>query len=173
MEHFYGNIQGWFTWPSFYKDMVHKFPTGSSFIEVGSYKGQSLAYLIVEMINAGKIFNIIAVDSFAIEDGLFDIFNANLLPIKDKFSVLYEDSTDASKEFENKSLDFVFIDANHLYECVLQDIKAWLPKIKDGGIIAGHDYSGAYPGVEQAVSEIFGDKVDKNYINELCWLVNV
>jgi hypothetical protein len=51
-------------------------------------------------------------------------------------------------------LDFVFIDANHSYESVKNDIEIWYPLIKPGGFISGHDY-GVYPGVSQAVNERF------------------
>lgn len=67
-----------------------------------------------------------------------------------------EESVRASKRFKNNSLDMVFIDAIHLYENVKEDIQAWLPKIKSGGIISGDDYSDSFPGVIKAVQEIFG-----------------
>lgn len=49
-------------------------------------------------------------------------------------------SVDASKTFEDESLDYLFIDANHSFEWVVEDMKAWIPKVKEGGIIMGHDY---------------------------------
>ncbi len=58
--------------------------------------------------------------------------------------------------------DLVFIDANHEYQHVKQDILAWLPKVRLGGILAGHDYDPAIPmfsGVKQAVDEIFGNQI--------------
>jgi hypothetical protein len=52
------------------------------------------------------------------------------------------------------NLDFVYIDANHAYKYVLEDMKLWWPKVKDGGILAGHDfYSIDHFGVTQAVIE--------------------
>ncbi len=50
------------------------------------------------------------------------------------------DSMTAVKEFEDESLDFVFIDANHDYEHVLEDITEWSKKVRKGGIVSGHDY---------------------------------
>ena len=58
--------------------------------------------------------------------------------------------------------DLVFIDANHEYTHVKQDILAWLPKVRPGGILAGHDYAPEIPmfsGVKQAVDEVFGKKI--------------
>jgi len=49
----------------------------------------------------------------------------------------------------------VYIDAAHDYENVKKDILVWLPKVKQGGIIAGHDV--IIGGVKQAVVEIFGN----------------
>lgn len=55
-------------------------------------------------------------------------------------SLIKNTSVEASKEFEENTFDFVFIDADHSYEAVKQDLYAWFPKVRSGGIIAGHDY---------------------------------
>lgn len=49
-------------------------------------------------------------------------------------------SMDAVRDFEDGSLDFVYIDANHKFDFVMQDIIFWSPKVRVGGIVAGHDY---------------------------------
>lgn len=49
-------------------------------------------------------------------------------------------SVDEAKNIEDESLDFVYIDANHEFVNVVNDIAAWERKVKVGGIIAGHDY---------------------------------
>lgn len=54
--------------------------------------------------------------------------------------IVRETSLDAVRGFEDASLDFVYIDANHRYGPVLQDIAAWAPKVRAGGIVAGHDF---------------------------------
>lgn len=51
-----------------------------------------------------------------------------------------EFSTDASKQFADETLDFVYIDGNHSLLHVVQDLWYWVPKVKKGGIVAGHDY---------------------------------
>lgn len=67
----------------------------------------------------------------------------------------------AVNEFTDQSLDIVFIDARHDYEYVSEDIRIWLPKIKIGGVLCGHDYSLRYFGVVEAVNKIIGyDNVD-------------
>ena len=49
-------------------------------------------------------------------------------------------SADAVGKFDDKSLDFVYIDSNHKYEYIIQDLTLWSKKVKPGGIVAGHDY---------------------------------
>jgi hypothetical protein len=56
----------------------------------------------------------------------------------------------AADRFKWGELDFVYIDANHEYEHVLEDVRAWAPKVRAGGIVSGHDYAGD---VEKAVLE--------------------
>lgn len=49
-------------------------------------------------------------------------------------------SLDAVKKFADRSLDFVYIDGNHMKPSVLADLAAWTPKVKIGGVMSGHDY---------------------------------
>lgn len=49
-------------------------------------------------------------------------------------------SLEAAKDFEKRSLDFVYIDANHAFGYIAMDLMKWCDKVKKGGIIAGHDY---------------------------------
>ena len=46
----------------------------------------------------------------------------------------------ASRIFSDESLNFVYIDANHAYDYVVEDIEVWFPKVKKGGYLCGHDY---------------------------------
>ena len=64
-------------------------------------------------------------------------------------------SQDFVNSFEDKSLDYIFIDGDHSYEGALRDCELFFPKIKNGGIFAGHDWS--FDGVQKAVNE-FKDK---------------
>ena len=177
MNHFNSTITGWFTFERLYKHMAESLPNGATVVEVGVYEGKSFAYLMVEMINAGKRFNIFAVDSFTFtgENGksILDNFIENMKPVEGKYSIIKDQSWNAANKFEDGSIDFVFIDADHVYESVKRDILAWLPKVKKGGIIAGHDYCNEHPGVIQAVDEIFGEKLNRDYIDELCWMIKI
>lgn len=63
------------------------------------------------------------------------------------------DSLSASKIIVDEELDFAYIDASHSYIDVLADIHAWWPKIRNGGMLCGHDYCDRWPGVMQSVDE--------------------
>ena len=83
----------------------------------------------------------------------------NLKEFKDKIVFIKKTSVGASGDFEDNSLDFVYIDANHQYEFVKEDIEAWWPKVKINGMLAGDDLNRV--GVNQAVRERFGTHYPK------------
>jgi len=75
--------------------------------------------------------------------------------------------------FPDGYFDLVFIDAEHSYEGVKQDIQLWKPLLKSKGILCGHDYHGQYgaryPGVKQAVDELLGEENIKE-LPDCVWL---
>ena len=172
MEHFFQELDGWFDDPidkELYSEMVNKYPSGSHFVEVGSYKGKSASLMAVEMINNNKDIKFDCVDTWlgspehqilaeVRNDTLFNIFTENIKPVAHKVNAIRAASVEASSLYEDKSLDFVFIDADHSYEAVKEDLEAWFPKMKDGGTIAGHDYGNPTNGVKPAVDEFFLEK---------------
>ncbi len=173
------NTVNWFNFPKFY-EMVSK-KNYSDFVEVGVWKGHSLVYLGT-LLNNKKV-NITAVDlweeTYKYESGPFSEHKKNVLEIfktnvkkanlNNVIKEIKELSWEASKHFKDSSVDFVFIDADHSYDSVVKDINSWLPKIRKGGMISGHDYFNPC-GVKKAVDERFGDKV-KTYNN--CWYVEL
>lgn len=81
-----------------------------------------------------------------------------LSPFGKRSNLLRLTSAEAAKLYKPETLDFVYIDANHSYEECRKDIELWFPKLKKGGIFAGHDYlDGNLPegnfGVKRAVDE--------------------
>lgn len=79
----------------------------------------------------------------------------SIKPFKNRFRFVEEHSMDAALMFADETFDFVFIDGNHWYDYVVMDIEAWLPKVKKGGILAGHDYVDKVNcGVIRAVDEL-------------------
>ena len=182
MEHICGSDnfgEGWFSYPNLYSRIAKRFPSGSRFVEVGCWKGKSAAYMCVEIANSNKNIEFFCVDTWegSVEhegmeelSKLYDIFIDNLRPVEEYYFPLKMTSLEGAKKFKDNSLDFVFIDASHEYEDVRDDILAWYPKVKPGGIIAGHDYYHDeydwFPGVKQAVNELLTDFVP----DEKCWI---
>lgn len=94
--------------------------------------------------------NLTCVDAWAVYPGYRDHINQERLSHHygeaknrlSKYSVtmLQKYSMDAVKDFTDGSLDFVYIDANHEWPYVTQDIYYWSSKVRPGGIVSGHDY---------------------------------
>ena len=95
----------------------------------------------------------------------------NTLPFADRRIMLVAKSLQVACLIPNESLDFVYIDANHKYESVKQDIKAWYPKVKSGGLFFGHDYNGKRhdKGVKIAVNEFATAYSKEVRVNETNW----
>lgn len=183
MNHIYQEPQfgePWFSFPNLYSRMVQRFPSGSKFVEVGSWKGKSSAYMAVEIANSHKNIEFYCIDTWegSVEHQgmkdltkLYDIFLDNMKPVEPYYFPMKIKSLEAVNKFGDGTLDFVFIDASHEYQDVKEDIIAWLPKVKRGGVLAGHDYyyNGEYhPGVYAAVNEVLsGFDTD-----EYCYIYN-
>ena len=174
----FDGIEGYFTWPMLYTDMVRKFPNDSVFVELGVFKGRSLYFLLDQIKKQNKSIKVTGIDFYkALSEYTYNETIANLSEFTN-YDILNMDSVVASGMFEDNSVDFIFIDAGHTYEEVFSDIVAWLPKMKKGSIMAGHDYNatnkpGGYPGVQRAVRGIFRKRVSRRYIDEDCWLVRI
>lgn len=167
MNHFYHKIHGWFDFEDVYFKAIVHFPENSHFVEVGSWKGKSSAFMAVEILNSGKNIKFDCIDTWdgkgnngeydedidVINNSLYETFLKNMEPVVGHYTPIRMLSIEASKLYEDESLDFVYIDGSHDYESVKEDILAWIPKVKIGGVIAGHDYDHA--GVKQAVDELF------------------
>lgn len=131
--------------------------------EIGVYLGRGTAIFDEVFVSRGLDYKLVAIDHFegspehkaSNSIPLYEEALKNLEPIRDRVSLLNMESLDACKKFKDSAFDIVYIDASHEYEPVLQDIKAWLPKVKKGGFICGDDYVGGWPGVIQAVGEVF------------------
>lgn len=74
------------------------------------------------------------------EGGVYGECIKNIQGYEDRGIMLRTNSKTASSFFEDDSLDFVYIDANHAYEYVKEDLELWYPKVKSGGFVMGHDY---------------------------------
>jgi predicted O-methyltransferase YrrM len=165
----------WFNYQNIYKRIVQSVPEGGHIVEVGAWKGASTSYLAVEAQH--KKIRIDVVDTWSgsqehkdisdiRENSLFETFIDNLRPVINLINPIRTDSVSASKMYAEESLDAVFIDADHRYESVKADILAWMPRVKNGGILAGHDYILVHSGVIRAVDEL----IETPEIIRDCWL---
>jgi hypothetical protein len=142
--------------------------------------------MAVEIANSNKQINFYAIDTWDGSkenkdfnsphfthnlDQLYEIYLKNVLSVQYYIKNIKADSAQSASLFADKSVDIAFIDACHEYECVYKDILAWLPKIKSGGILSGHDYNHGWPGVDQAVHELLGIQNIKS--TEQCWIYRV
>jgi hypothetical protein len=91
------------------------------------------------------------------------------LAIYPNFKILKEYSCDAVNKFDDSSLDFVYIDANHTSAQVLDDITNWSKKVRLGGIVAGHDYfnTNASSKIQIHIKQVVNDFVTTNHIKPL------
>lgn len=147
--------------------------------EVGVWQGRTS----LELLKAREMLHHIMVDpwqapdhgsSYAMspdsiaknEQPYFDECHSTMLesvgPYMDRVTIYRLYSHQAAGLIKDKALDYVFIDAEHTYKAVMQDIRLWLPKVKEGGWIGGHDYGNLprFPGVHEAVNDAFGDSVE-------------
>lgn len=184
IQHNYQSIEGWFNMEKQYLELLYAVPEGGVFVELGSYKGKSTSFVGTEVLNSHRNIKIVAVDSFS---GLTELSNdmevseygkvdltdlhneylKNTNHVRSVVKTIVSLSHVAANQFKDESVDAIFIDAGHSYDAVTRDITAWFPKMKKGGIMAGHDYD-SWPGVKTAVDEFFGKphKVENN-----CWFI--
>ena len=164
MKHFYKDIQNWFNYELVFDRAIKNAQDGARFVEIGVWKGGSTAYMGVEIYNSNKKIIYDAIDTFEGSKehgevrGLYEEAYNNLKSLIDLkvVNLIKSHSLEAVKKYEDESIDFCFIDGSHEYQDVKADILAYLPKVKKGGILSGHDYDRIWSGVIQAVDEVLG-----------------
>ena len=142
-------------------------------IEIGSFVGESTVLF------AQSFKKVIAIDPFLADydpkdptsylfefKNVYDTYLDRTSPYSNIQTLTM--TSDAAADILNEDyFDFIYLDGLHTYEGVKTDIKNYLPMVKKGGVIGGHDYTNKLPhlvGVYDAVNEMFGapDKVYKD-----------
>ena len=149
------------------------------FIEIGSWKGYSTSVLgeVARQCN-GTVY---AVDTWKGTTGvyhhwvsqemkhedIFSIFKYNMteLNLDDIVHPLVMKSMDAVKIIADGIADLIFIDADHSYESVKEDIISWFPKVRTAGIICGHDCEGYLDSFPSEKQQSFRDGEEDSFIN--------
>jgi len=98
---------------------------------------------------------------------IYQSYRNNTHKFRDKIVELRMKGTEAVKMIPAGSLDFCFIDANHLYRHIKNDIEIWSPKVRKGGLLGGHDYGWKHKGVKKAVDELLPEAFTVKEGN--CW----
>ena len=143
----------------FYHRIAQILPMGARMVEVGTALGRSAIYMAERLVRKGdRDARIYCVDTWGdFAPDWWDRFLRSLLKnaTSEERGLIYPLRIEAivrgARLFVDWSLDFVFIDGSHKYPDVLLDIESWAPKVKPGGMLAGHDFD--HEGVERAVRE--------------------
>ena len=163
LEHKYRLPYGWFMPDDIdeYRRLVEDVPVGGTIGELGCYKGKSLCS-VSDIIKRKKLkVHIVDVFTGTASEGHWEPdyqpeFENHLtrFGIRDNVKQIFKMTTnDAVAKFDNHFFDLLFIDADHEYSAIKQDISNWESKIKIGGTISGHDYGGGHHGIGKAVNE--------------------
>jgi len=119
--------------------------------EVGCWTGESTAILATEAkLTGGRIT---VIDWFNGNEGsdlkplaekhdIQKIFTDNMheAGVLDVMDIISENSATAHEKLKDGAFDLIYIDAGHTYINVYEDIQNYVPKVRDGGIICGHDF---------------------------------
>lgn len=149
------SIHGWFNYWPFYRDIAQGLKDGDTIAEIGTWFGRSIVYLAQELKRAGKKVKILAVDTFKGEvsqpehlaivakhgGSIRAAFEANIARcgVADMIEIIEGDSAESAAKVPDASLAFAYLDAAHDYDSVRKDLAAWIPKVRPGGMLAGHD----------------------------------
>lgn len=178
------DIHGWFDYQRVYDEQLDSFGYNpATIVEVGSWLGRSTAYMAEEIKRRLKPVRFYAVDTWqgsaneplqqpTIAEHQGDLYpqflrNMARCGVLDYVTPIRKPSVEAAKDFPDGSLDFVFIDADHSFNAVVADIRAWRPKVHYHRCMAGHDINREE--VRRAVEQEFPGQW-RTW--ELCWIVD-
>ena len=150
----------------------------STIAELGIMKGNCSRMVLEGRANI-YVRDYIAVDSWYTKDHRYRKL-LGMYAYQKQLRVVRLDTVDAANLFWDGYFDCVFVDADHTYDGVIADLKAWLPKVRKGGIICGHDYAEVLPrigepnhnpawAVNDAVDDFFGKGAVTLWDNYWCW----
>lgn len=156
-------LHGWFNFKSYYDELIKTLPLNANFLEIGVYQGKSLCYLG----HHRQDLNLFAIDPFS--DHQMYSWNFPHMPHRKNFIinnikrfckkvVLFDGISDKFvNSFSDGFFDHIYIDGDHSRECVTKDIQNYLPKVKKGGFLSGHDYNKKlFPDLVEVVDKILG-----------------
>lgn len=122
-------------WRDSYAELISQYPHKCG-AELGVLCGLNAVTLLSSLPDLELLY---CVDHWNNEKNMALYFEA-IKHYRNKVKTLHMKTAEAASKVGNESLDFVFIDAHHTYESVVNDVNLWAPKVKKAGIISGHDY---------------------------------
>ena len=155
-NHYWRSVDGWFgdNDRMIYAGAIAQYGKNSILAEVGTWKGRSLIS-ILPIAKKLEYRQVVAIDTFmgsvdemdtshseAKSINIREVFESNLKNADgaDLVTILQQESTYATTFFPDEYFDVIFLDAQHSYEAVREDIIHWLPKLRPGGTLLGHDW---------------------------------
>jgi predicted O-methyltransferase YrrM len=161
-NNYWQTIYGWFDYENVFDFAIEHLKDGDIAVEIGTFLGKSTCYFAQQLKESGKKIKFYACDIF---DGsqapfmppewkkpFYDTFLDNIQKqeVSDFIIPLKGNSLDFAKDFEDNSISFLYIDDDHREPHFSKEINLWYPKVKQGGIMAGHDFH-VYPEIKEAI----------------------
>ena len=133
-------------------ELINVFAPNGVGIEIGVYAGET-SHAILKDTTAQHLY---LIDPWI--KGSEEKCNRHYLQVcklmneefSERTTIIRKKSEDATEDVPN-DLGFVFIDGDHHYDYVMNDLTLWVPKVRSGGLIVGHDWGHDFPEVIQAV----------------------
>ena len=165
----------------FYAEWIPRIPKGGRFVEVGVFRGRSLAFAAslrsdIELWAVDPWQPVAPTKNYAPLHASMTDFLATF-PDVERLRILRAPSPAALRVFEDASVDMVFVDGDHAPDAVAADVTEALRIVKPGGLISGHDY-GVNNGIPAALERVLGrvevapwDTAEDGWFtgHSLCW----
>ena len=155
----------------FCKECNEILPDPQHYTEIGAWKGESA------VIASNYFKKITSIDPYPNENMsvVREEYLKNTKHIQD-CTLIEQTSDTAVKLFDNMSIDVLYIDGDHTYDQVKNDFINYHDKVKNGGVIGGHDYwdnTASWPGVRKAVDEMLEKYAYKIYkrFSDSSWMI--
>lgn len=146
-------VHGWFDFHNIYNEIADKATHGCVMVEIGTWMGKSTCYLAQKLKDLGKKVNFYACDKFktpqqspfkeiCLREDFYDLFiyNLKLQGVENIVIPIVGDTLTVSTQFQDNTIDFIFIDDDHNPSFVEKELEAWYPKMKPNSMMYGHDY---------------------------------
>lgn len=143
----YHSIKGFFFFEAAYSFIYENLPENSIFVEIGTYQGKSICYLAELVKRHQKKIKLYSIDNYSNigypQTIKYEVALDNIthLGLSEYVTLVKTDSLQAANNFPDKSIDCVYLDGDQRYESILSDLNCWLGKIREGGFLAGNNYT--------------------------------